>query len=80
MSRLLSRDLSELPISRLHLLEQPHVLDRGHGLVCEGRDELDLLLAVRQRLRALQREDAYRDSSRIIGTPSIARIVTKVCS
>ena len=29
--------------ARLHLFEQPHVLDRDHRLVGEGGDELDLL-------------------------------------
>ena len=29
--------------ARLHLVEQPHVLDRDHRLVGEGLDQLDLL-------------------------------------
>ena len=32
-------------VLRLHLVEQPHVLDRDHRLVGEGLDELDLALA-----------------------------------
>ena len=31
--------------SRLHLLEQPHVLDRDHGLVGEGLQQLDVMSA-----------------------------------
>ena len=37
-----SSDCGELARARLHLLEQPHVLDRDHGLVGEGLDDLDL--------------------------------------
>ena len=33
----------ELGGARLHLLEQPRILDRDDGLVGEGLDELDLL-------------------------------------
>ena len=46
--------------ARLHLLEQPHVLDRDHRLVGEGLDQLDLLVGERPHLRARQREDADR--------------------
>ena len=42
---LLLEHLGELVGARLHLLEQPHVLDRDHRLVGEGLDQLDLLLA-----------------------------------
>ena len=35
--------LLQLSRARLHLLEQPHILDCDHRLVGEGRDELDLL-------------------------------------
>ena len=34
--------------ARLHLVEQPHVLDRDHGLVGEGGDQLDLLVGERR--------------------------------
>ena len=49
----LARDLKlfnsvgEFARSRLHLLEQPRVLDGDHGLVGEGRRELDLLVSKR---------------------------------
>ena len=36
--------LAELAGARLHLVEQPHILDRDHRLVGEGRDQLDLLV------------------------------------
>ena len=34
----------------LQLVEQPRVLDRDHGLVGEGRDQLDLLVGERPHL------------------------------
>ena len=39
---LLLQRLREIARARLHLVEQPHVLDRDHGLVGEGLDEFDL--------------------------------------
>ena len=42
-AQLLDR-LRELARARLHLVEQPHVLDRDHRLVGEGGDQLDLLV------------------------------------
>src|SRR5215468_1689422 len=36
--------LRELARARLHLVEQPYVLDRDHRLVGEGLDQLDLLI------------------------------------
>ena len=41
---LLLQRLGQLARARLHLVEQPHVLDRDHRLVGEGRDQLDLLV------------------------------------
>ena len=41
---LLLQCLGELARALLHLVEQPHVLDRDHRLVGEGRDQLDLLV------------------------------------
>ena len=35
-------DFAELGGARLHLVEQPHILDGDHRLVGEGLDELDL--------------------------------------
>ena len=57
---------------RLHLVEQPHVLDGDHGLVGEGRDELDLLFGERLDLGARQ-EDRPRSPRRprISGTASM---------
>src|SRR5262245_57892853 len=34
----------EVARARLHLVEQPHVLDRDHRLVSKGRNQLDLLV------------------------------------
>ena len=36
--------LGQLARARLHLLEQPRVLDGDHGLVGEGLEQLDLLV------------------------------------
>ena len=44
---LLLERLLQLRSPRLHLLEQPHILDRDHRLVGEGLDELDLLIGER---------------------------------
>src|SRR5262249_42781553 len=43
-SGLLPQRLAQLLRARLHLVEQPHVLDRDHRLVGEGRNQLDLLV------------------------------------
>ena len=45
-AQLLDR-LRELARARLHLVEQPHVLDRDHRLVGKGGDQLDLLVGER---------------------------------
>src|SRR6266567_4766447 len=41
--RLLLQRFAQLPGARLHLLEQPHVLDGDHGLVGKRRYKFDLL-------------------------------------
>ena len=41
---LLLQRFGQVARARLHLVEQPHVLDRDHGLVGEGLDEFDLAL------------------------------------
>ena len=38
-----SSDSLQLPRPRLHLLEQPRILDRDHRLIGEGSSKLDLL-------------------------------------
>ena len=48
----------QLGRARLHLLEQPRVLDGDDGLVGEGLDKLDLTLAVRLHARAIQDDHA----------------------
>ena len=50
----------ELVGARLDLIEQPHVLDRDHRLVGEGRDELDLLVGERPYLRSVDAMNADR--------------------
>ena len=55
----LQRD-ADVARARLHLVEQPHVLDRDHRLVGEGRDEFDLALRERNRRAARQRKGADR--------------------
>ena len=44
----------------LHLVEQPHILDRDHGLVGEGLQQLDLLVAERPHLGAAEHDGADR--------------------
>ncbi len=44
---LLLQRLGELAGPRLHLVEQPHVLDRDHRLIGEGCGEADLLVGER---------------------------------
>ena len=46
----LANGFCKLACPRLHLVEQPHVFDRDHRLVGEGREELDLF--VRERINA----------------------------
>ena len=48
----------QLARARLHLVEQPHVLDRDHGLVGEGLHQLDLLVGERPHLGATHRKHA----------------------
>ena len=46
----------------LHLLEQPHVLDRDHRLVGKGLNQLDLLVGERRDFLALEEDHADRRS------------------
>ena len=46
--------------ARVHVLEQPHVLDRDHRLVGEGRDQIDLLGREWTHVRAAQRKGTDR--------------------
>ena len=55
---LLLQRLGQLARARLHLVEQPHVLDRDHRLVGEGGDELDLLIGEWAYRLALQDDHA----------------------
>ena len=55
---LLLQRLGQLARARLHLVEQPHVLDRDHRLVGEGLDQLDLLIGERLDLQAISQDDA----------------------
>jgi hypothetical protein len=56
--RLLFQSLVQVPVSRLELREQPHVLDRDGRLVGEGRDQLDVLVREGPDLIPLQTEDS----------------------
>ena len=58
----LTNRLREFAGPRLHLVEQPHVLDRNHRLVGEGGDQLDLLVGERPHRLALQDDDSDRRS------------------
>ena len=58
----------------LHLVEQPHVLDRDHGLVGEGLHQLDLLLREGPHgSRASGQMTPIDSPSRNSGTPSMVR-------
>jgi hypothetical protein len=57
---LLLERFAEFARPRLHLVEQPHVLDRDYRLVCEGGDKLDLFVGERLDLRLPQRNRAQR--------------------
>ena len=48
----------ELARARLHLVEQPHVLDRDDGLVGEGLDDLNLAIGEMARLLAREHQRA----------------------
>src|SRR5262249_21707848 len=48
--------------ARLHLVEQPHILNCDHSLVGESRHQLDLLLGERLYDRSRERENTDRDS------------------
>src|SRR5262249_5350697 len=60
--RLLLQRLAQFPRARLDLVEQPHVLDRDHRLVGEGREQLHLLVGEGPYRGARQREHADRSS------------------
>src|SRR5262249_52293252 len=54
--------LGKLAGARLHLLEQPHVLDRDHRLIGEGNSKLDLLVGEGLDSSALENDHADRRS------------------
>ena len=55
---LLLQRLGELSRARLHLVKQPHVLDRDHRLVGEGGEQLDLLISERLNVEPRRHQDA----------------------
>src|SRR5262249_35191075 len=55
---LLLQRLRELARARLHLVEQPHVLDRNHRLVGEGRCQFDLFVGKRPYFAAINSNHA----------------------
>jgi hypothetical protein len=56
--RLLLQGFGKLTRSLLHLLEQPHIADRDHGLVGKCLEQGDLLVAERTHLGAAKHDDA----------------------
>ena len=46
---LLLERFAQIARACLHLVEQPHVLDRDHGLIGEGRNQFDLFFRKRSR-------------------------------
>ena len=66
-----SSDFLKLARARLHLVEQPHVLDRDHRLVGEGGEQLDLLVGERPASRyAAETIAPIGTPSRSSGTPN----------
>ena len=57
----------------LRLVEQPGVLDRDHGLVGEGLQQLDMMGRERPGLDARDSDDTDRDAGFIRGTYSMLR-------
>jgi hypothetical protein len=57
---LLLQRFRELAGACLHLVEQPHVLDRDHRLVGEGSEQLDLLVGKGLHRATSQGDDADR--------------------
>src|SRR6266852_37645 len=49
---LLLQSLGQVAVASLQLLEEAHILDSDHGLVCEGLEELGLCIAERDCLLA----------------------------
>ena len=66
--------------ARLHLVEQAHVLDRDHGLIGKGLDQIDLLIRERLELSCDDRSSMTpsRSSSLSIGTPRTVRIASAI--
>src|SRR5271166_5409083 len=56
---LLLQRFGKLASARLHIVEQPRVLDRDHRLVSKRRHQLDLLVS--KTLHALARENDHAD-------------------
>ena len=55
---LLLQRLRKIARLGLHLFEQPHILDRDHGLVGEGLQQGDLLVAERLHFGAAKHDHA----------------------
>src|SRR6516162_757862 len=62
------------------LIEQPRVLDGDDGLVGEGDQKLDLLIAKRPDGSSSESEDTDRRPLRISGTPNIVRNPVARCA
>ena len=71
--RLLFERFCQLMRPRLHLLEQPRVLDSDHGLIGEGGDQFDLLVAEGPTDDRVNANTPTGLPSRKSGTPSMVR-------
>ncbi len=82
---LLLQRLGQIARARLHLVEQPRVLDRDHRLVGEGLHELDLAIGKKLSTRGARAMNMPIGSpSRISGTsdaasPSACAAMSRVC-
>ena len=70
---LLLQRLGQLARARLHLVEQPHVLDRDHRLVGERGDQFDLLVGEWLTSIRVSVNTPIGTPSRSNGTPSMVR-------
>src|SRR5262249_41014213 len=80
--RLLLQRFGQFARSRLHLVEQPHVLDGDDRLVGKGLEQLDLLIGERPYVSAQQsdRTDWYTFTQQRCAQPSpVAREPLHLC-
>ena len=68
-----AREFAEIARFRLHLLEQPDILDGDDRLIGEGLKQLDMMVGKSAGLSARHRNGADRQPSLIIGANMMLR-------